>query len=69
VAALRIEVCAHCHLVRQWLAHHLLNRISNMKTILALVMYALGAFLSTGATHAQTQVLPNGAGGFNVYAR
>ena len=37
-----------------------------MKTTLALVLCALGIFLGIGVTHAQTQVLPNGAGGYNV---
>ena len=40
-----------------------------MKTTLALMMWALGIFLGIGVTHAQTQVLPNSAGGFNVYGR
>ena len=38
-----------------------------MKTTLTLMLCALGLFLGTGVTHAQTQVLPNGAGGYNVY--
>lgn len=38
-----------------------------MKTTLAIVLCALGIFLGIGVTHAQTQVLPNGAGGFNTF--
>lgn len=38
-----------------------------MKTTLTLVLCALGIFLSFGEVHAQTQVLPNGAGGYNSY--
>ena len=57
------------HLVRQYLALDLPNRRSNMKTTLTLMLCALGVFLGIGVTHAQTQVLPNGAGGFNIYGR
>jgi hypothetical protein len=56
-----------CHPVRQYLMHHLPNRRFNMKTTLTLMMCALGIFHGIGAVHAQTQVLPNGAGGYNVY--
>jgi hypothetical protein len=58
-----------CHPVRQYLMHHLPNRRFNMKTTLTLMMCALGVFFGIGLTHAQTQVLPNGAGGFNIYGR
>ncbi len=34
-----------------------------MKITLTLMLCALGVFLGIGVTHAQTQVLPNGAGG------
>ena len=40
-----------------------------MKSTLTLMLCALGVFLGLGVTHAQTLVLPNGAGGFNVYGR
>jgi len=40
-----------------------------MKTTLALMVSALGIFLGIGVTHAQTQILSNGAGGFNIYGR
>jgi hypothetical protein len=56
-----------CHPVRQYLMHHLPNRSFNMKMTLTLMMCALGIFHGIGAVHAQTQVLPNGAGGYNVY--
>ena len=38
-----------------------------MKKTLAIVMCALGLFHAIDVAHAQTQVLPNGAGGYNTY--
>jgi hypothetical protein len=38
-----------------------------MKSTLTEMLCAFGVFSGIGVTHAQTQVLPNGAGGYNVY--
>ena len=39
-----------------------------MKTTLSLVFCVCGISHGIGVTHAQTQVLPNGTGGYNSYS-